>query len=134
MRIFGQTLVGLGIGALCLALPAPARAQAAKPPIMQHTAQGRDQCLMCHGGKMQNIVAVPTSHEGRENGTCRWCHAKDGLMQAGTPGPTTHTLQGRDQCLMCHGGKMPNIKAAPAESHKGIENKSCTMCHVAQTK
>jgi hypothetical protein len=120
-----------------MALPSGVQAQAAapaKPMVMQHTAQGRAQCLMCHGGKMPNIVAAPTSHEGRGVETCMWCHAKDASIQTKDPGPTTHTLQGRDQCLMCHGGTMPNIKAAPAESHKGMENKNCTMCHPAATK
>jgi len=28
--------------------------------------------------------------------------------------------------VMCHNGKMPNVKAEP---HKNIDVKNCTLCH-----
>jgi hypothetical protein len=132
-----QIVVGAGVGAALLGMSATAVAQqtqqaqeAAKPPAMQHTAQGRAQCLMCHGGTMPNIKAVPKNHEGRGNEACLWCHSKDAAVQSKTPAATPHPVQGREQCLMCHGGTMPNMKAVP-EDHKGVDNKYCTMCHTA---
>lgn len=51
------------------------------------------------------------------------------LAQAAKPPAVTHDLEGRDQCSMCHSGAMPDIPAAPAESHKGLEVKTCLWCH-----
>jgi hypothetical protein len=126
----------MGLAAL-MGLPAGARAQQAqqappanKPPAMQHTAQGRAQCLMCHGGTMPNIKAAPASHAGRGNETCLLCHAKDAMMQTATPAAMPHVVKGREQCLMCHGGTMPNMKKVP-DNHQGIDVKNCTLCHTA---
>jgi hypothetical protein len=125
------------MGAAWLGLPAAVNGQqtpqsqhTAKPPTMQHTAQGRAQCLMCHGGTMPNIKAAPQNHEGRGNEACLWCHAKEASIQTKTAAAVAHPVKGREQCLMCHGGTMPNIKGVP-EDHKGIDNKYCTMCHAA---
>jgi len=127
-------LVGLGVGFACLAGARPAQAQApAKPPAMAHDKAGREQCLMCHGGTMEGMKAVPASHKGRTNDACLMCHAKDSPMQTGTPAAVAHDLAGRDQCLMCHGGAMEGIKAAPA-SHKGWDVKQCTLCHAVAKK
>lgn len=134
--IWNRIVVGLGLAALA-GLPASMSAQqtqqaqqANKPPAMQHTAQGRAQCLMCHGGTMPNIKAAPESHAGRANDTCLLCHAKDAAMQTAIPAATPHAVKGREQCLMCHGGTMPNMKKVP-DNHQGIDNKNCTLCHAA---
>ena len=126
-------LVGTGLGLACLAVAQPAVAQATKPPVMSHEVAGREQCAMCHGGAMEGIKAMPADHKGRTNDQCTLCHAKDSAMQTGTPTAMAHELAGREQCLMCHGGAMEGIKAAPA-NHKGIDNKNCTLCHTAAKK
>ena len=128
-------VVGMGVGLVSLAVAQPVMAQAAaaKPPVMTHDKAGREQCAMCHSGAMEGVAAMPASHSGRANDTCLLCHAKDSPMQTATAAATPHDVAGRGQCLMCHGGTMEGMKAAPA-NHKGIDNKNCTVCHVAAKK
>ena len=124
-------LVGLGMGVVCLAGAQPARAQAPaakKPPVMTHDKAGREQCAMCHGGDIEGIKAMPAGHKGRANDACLLCHAKDSPLQTTTPGPLSHPVAGREQCMMCHGGAMEGMKAAPA-NHKSYDVKNCTLCH-----
>jgi hypothetical protein len=123
--------LGLSLGALAVA--SPVRAQAAaptKPPVIAHDTAGRGQCLMCHGGTMEGIKAVPKNHAGRTNAQCLMCHAKDSPMQTATAPAMAHSPAGKEQCMMCHGGAMEGIKAAPA-NHKGWDVKNCTLCHAA---
>jgi peptidoglycan-associated lipoprotein len=112
-----------------------AMAQATKPPVMPHEKAGREQCAMCHSGAMEGIKAMPADHKGRGNEVCTLCHAKDSPVQtAAAPAPAMpHDVAGREQCMMCHGGTMEGIKAAPA-SHKGIDAKNCTLCHTEAKK
>jgi hypothetical protein len=49
--------------------------------------------------------------------------------QATKPPVVPHDLEGKANCLMCHSGKMPNIKGIPAESHKDYTNDNCLLCH-----
>jgi hypothetical protein len=49
-------------------------------------------------------------------------------QQAAKPPVIPHDKAGREQCLMCHGGAMEGIKAAPA-NHKGRTNDMCLLCH-----
>jgi hypothetical protein len=127
-------VIGLGLvaGLSVVGQPAQAQAQAApaatKPTVMGHDKAGREQCLMCHGGTMEGMKAVPANHKGRGNDACLLCHAKDSPMQTATAAAVPHDLAGREQCMMCHGGAMEGIKAAPA-NHKGIDINNCTMCH-----
>jgi hypothetical protein len=48
--------------------------------------------------------------------------------KATKPPVMTHEAAGREQCMMCHGGAMEGIKAAPAD-HKGRGNETCLWCH-----
>ena len=41
-------------------------------PYIPHTAEGRADCLACHGSRV--LWPVPPSHAGRENSTCVACH------------------------------------------------------------
>lgn len=125
--------IGFALAALVVASPASAQAPGPKkPPVMTHDAAGRDQCLMCHGGSMEGIKGVPKDHQGRTNTMCVMCHAKDSPMQTAAAPAMAHAVAGKEQCMMCHGGAMEGIKAAPA-SHKGWDVKNCTVCH-AQPK
>ena len=127
-------VVGMGIGLACLAVAQPVMAQeAAKPPVMPHDKAGREQCAMCHGGAMEGMPAMPAAHKGIANDACLLCHAKDSPVQTATPAATPHDLAGKAQCMMCHGGAMEGMKAAPA-NHKGIDVKNCTLCHPAAKK
>ncbi len=44
---------------------------------------------------------------------------------AEAPTATTHTLEGRDNCLMCHSS---GALAVP-DDHAGRTNETCTLCH-----
>ncbi|MDH3495638.1 MAG: hypothetical protein OER21_02640 [Gemmatimonadota bacterium] len=131
VRVFSS--IGLGLAALLIV--SSASAQAAKgPPVMPHDAQGREQCLMCHGGAMEGMKAAPADHKGRTNDSCPLCHAKESVGQSATAAAAIpHDTKGREQCLMCHGGAMEGMKAAPA-NHKGIDNKNCALCHTVAAK
>lgn len=137
MKGWGRIFLGVAFGAALTAAPGQARAQAAaaagKPPVIAHEAKGREQCLMCHGGAMEGIKAAPKSHEGRANDVCLLCHGKDAAIQTKTAPAIPHQLQGRQQCMMCHGGAMEGIKAAPAD-HKSIDVKNCGLCHSVAPK
>jgi peptidoglycan-associated lipoprotein len=50
------------------------------------------------------------------------------MAQAKQPPVMPHDTAGRGQCLMCHGGAMEGIKAAPKD-HAGRTNSQCLMCH-----
>lgn len=80
---------------------------------------GGANCLLCHAGKPR---PVPADHAGRTSETCTTCHAPSG----GAPPPTTpnipHTLEGRDDCLMCHEATIP-------ADHSGYTNNTCLTCH-----
>jgi hypothetical protein len=52
-------------------------------------------------------------------------------QDAAKPPAVTHDLEGRDQCTMCHSGAMPDVPAAPAETHKALEVNTCLWCHAA---
>ncbi|MFH0769107.1 MAG: multiheme c-type cytochrome [Chloroflexota bacterium] len=47
---------------------------------------------------------------------------------AGQPTVIPHTLEGRDNCLMCHETGVGEAKAIPA-NHAGKTNADCTTCH-----
>jgi hypothetical protein len=114
-------------------LAVPAQGQDAKPKVTSHDLAGRENCLMCHSGTLPNIPGVPASHAERPNEVCQWCHAPEAEMQTKTPKAITHTLEGRDNCLMCHKpGALEAVPDAPA-SHEGREVKWCSMCHVAKS-
>ena len=52
-------------------------------------------------------------------------------QDAAKPTAVTHDLEGRDQCAMCHSGAMPDVPAAPAETHKDRAVETCLWCHAA---
>ena len=52
--------------------------------------------------------------------------AEEPTTPTGGPPAIPHTLEGRDDCLMCHGET--GIKPFPAD-HAGRTNDTCTACH-----
>ncbi len=119
--------------ALALLTGVASAGEVVKPKPTPHDLAGRENCLMCHGGAMQGLPAMPTeTHKGRDNATCQLCHAADSPVQKADPEPISHELAGREQCMACHGVTMQGIPAAPP-SHKGWDVKTCTVCH-APTK
>ena len=52
-----------------------AAVQTVAPAAMSHTAEGRDNCMMCHkAGAMEPVPDAPADHEGRDNKYCTLCH------------------------------------------------------------
>jgi nitrate/TMAO reductase-like tetraheme cytochrome c subunit len=119
----------IAIAAL-VGLPAVARAQAAKPPVMAHEVAGREKCLTCHAaGAAKDAKAVPATHKDRGDETCLWCHAKDAAVQTKASPEIKHALQGRTACMVCHKvGVMPAVPDVPAD-HQGRTDKQCLLCH-----
>ncbi|NNM07294.1 MAG: hypothetical protein HKO65_19530 [Gemmatimonadetes bacterium] len=101
-----------------------------KPPVTSHDLEGKENCLMCHAPEvMPPVPDVPETHEGRAVETCQWCHAADSPMQTTGAKQTSHDLEGKDNCLMCHtAGVMPPAPDAP-ENHEGRGNETCLWCH-----
>ena len=121
-------------------LVAPTATPAAPSPApgIPHTLEGRDDCLMCHDlGKLRPF---PADHAGRSNATCQACHAALPTGAAPTTPPAAaaagtaaapgipHTLEGRDDCLMCH--DLGKLRPFPAD-HAGPSNATCQACHAA---
>jgi hypothetical protein len=125
--------VGLLLGVA--AAPAPAQEAPAKPPVMKHTATGRERCMMCHNrGVMEAVPDVPEDHADRAVETCGWCHAADAAVQTKAVPPMSHDLAGREKCLMCHRqGVMEAVPDAPAD-HAGRAETVCGMCHQVAKK
>lgn len=117
------------IGLIGVVVPLTAAAQAKKPTVMAHAADGRADCLSCHATKTDSTKAVPEDHANRPNESCLLCHDKDAMVQTKDSPGFKHTAQGRTNCLMCHNGKM-KAPVAPVESHKGMtDSKFCGYCH-----
>jgi hypothetical protein len=111
------------------------------PPTIPHDVSGAlsrsQECGVCHvpGG------VAPAPHAERRN--CMQCHvassgettwergsvaAATPVAPVGSPPPIPHALEGRDNCLMCHGASAP--MEAIRTSHP--ERESCQQCHVGQ--
>ncbi len=118
------------VGLLVSVVAISAFAQAAKPKPMIHDAEGRDNCLMCHkAGAMEAVPDAPVDHADRVVETCLMCHAADSPIQTADPKVISHSLEGRDNCTMCHApGAMEPVPDTPA-SHEGWDVKYCTLCH-----
>lgn len=190
-----------------------------RPPEIPHTLDGRDQCLLCHGGGLPGVPETPDSHEGRPINTCLLCHEPGPVVAPsptpvpsatpvptlptatpvpptptpvpptptatavpatptpvptvgpGTPSPTPiptatpapatptptatpvpptavptpvptatptvapsgpppvpHSLEGRDQCLVCHGTGALGAPIIP-DNHADRPNNTCLLCH-----
>jgi len=102
------------------------------PQAMAHSAEGRDDCMMCHkAGAMEPVPDAPASHAEFVNDVCLMCHAPDAAVQTTAPQAIPHALEGRDDCMMCHKpGAMEPVPDAPAD-HEGRDNSYCALCHVA---
>ena len=126
MRVVRLLSAAAVLLAIAVAVPTQAQGQDTKPTVVPHDLEGKDNCLMCHSGKMPNVAAAPESHKDFANTQCMLCHSADSPMQTAAPPAIPHDLEGKDNCAMCHSGKMPNVPAIP---HEGIDQKDCTACH-----
>ncbi len=115
--------------------PATEAAPPAAPPNIPHPLEGRDDCLGCHGTGLAGFPQVPADHAGRTNDLCQGCHqsaAETGAVPpaaspAAPPG-IPHPLEGRDDCLACHGAGIAGVPQTP-DDHAGRTNDLCQGCH-----
>ncbi|MBS1242084.1 MAG: hypothetical protein H6R40_1511 [Gemmatimonadetes bacterium] len=78
MKIVGAAALLALAGAM---VPGSIAAQAKKPTVMAHSAEGRADCLSCHATATDSTKAVPADHASRPNESCQLCHAKDATVQ-----------------------------------------------------
>ena len=93
-------------------------------------------CDVCHaeGERVPEYICANCHRppEDHLEGTCDTCHTPEGWVEsvaslvAQFP-QIPHTLDGRDDCLLCH-DPAGQIKPAPAE-HKDRVNGQCGLCH-----
>jgi hypothetical protein len=50
--------------------------EAEGPPLISHTLEGRDDCLLCHG--LDGVKPFPADHERRTPVMCPACHQRGG--------------------------------------------------------
>ena len=126
--------------ATCLVCHGASKAEEHLPALVKHDLGGRENCLMCHG-----VDLLPVSHKtgGFSNSDCLLCHVPPGhgatAVPSATPGAPAsgasaaaaipHPLQGRENCLMCHG--LEGGRPYPS-NHDGRSNETCAACHKSQ--
>jgi hypothetical protein len=120
----------------CLSCHGPQELRGAKLPRIPHPLEGRTNCLTCHNTGA--IKPFPEDHAGRTSVTCTTCHQPEEVAIATpapipVPAPTPtvtptvipHSLEGRDNCLMCHSS---GDYAVPTD-HAGRTSETCLNCH-----
>jgi hypothetical protein len=105
-------------------------------PVPLIGAHQRATCDVCHaeGQRVPEYVCT-NCHRPPENhleGACDTCHTPEGWSESAASlvaqaPQITHTMEGRDDCLLCHAPD-GQIKPAPA-THADFGNEQCTLCH-----
>ena len=89
-----------------------------------HVLEGRDDCLGCHNTSTDS--PIPSDHQGRTNAECTDCHKVVSNPTTTTASAIPHTLEDRDNCLMCHA---EGTDMGVPVSHVGRTSNVCTACH-----
>ena len=105
-------------------------------PVPLVGAHQRATCEACHvEGEQAPKYVCSNCHQSPENhleGACDTCHTPEGWAEsvaslvAQFP-QISHTVDGRDDCLMCH-DPAGQIKPAPAD-HEDRVKEQCALCH-----
>jgi hypothetical protein len=114
MRVVRLLSAAAVLLAIAVAVPTQAQAQDTKPTVVPHDLEGKDNCLMCHSGKMPNVAAAPESHKDFANTQCMLCHSADSPMQTAAPPAIPHDLEGTRRTA-----RSATRPAADAGSHSG---------------
>jgi hypothetical protein len=98
-------------------------------PAITHLVEGfEDQCRVCH--ELDAIEPYPESHATWSEDSCLYCHEQQSEQmkaESDERRPSIpHTLDGREDCLFCHG--LDSIVPFP-ENHEGRDVERCTGCH-----
>lgn len=138
----------LVLAAGCAAAASTTVLPAGGPPKIPHVLEGREgQCLACHEAGVVGAPKIPAKHAGRTGDMCPLCHVPAGASApmlatapahspgvkpisstAGGPPQIPHSLEGRNQCLMCHEAGVAGAPKVPA-SHAGRTSDMCPACH-----
>lgn len=129
-------------GEVCEDCHTPARFKDATLPPELHPmplvgAHQRATCAACHAEGTQMAKYICTNcHRPPKNHleeACDICHTPEegwsesvASLVAQSP-QIPHTLDGRDDCLICH-DPAGQVKPAPA-NHEDFINEQCTLCH-----
>ena len=93
-------------------------------------ADGRDLCATCHAGldsRPEDFPQVdPATHGAPANGVTSSCTSCHNPHDPGFPPVIKHTLEGRSDCLACHG---PDQWQPVPLSHADRTGDSCLKCH-----
>lgn len=129
--------LAIAVGLLLL-LVWSATAQGNPPPI-PHPVRDRARCLGCHGRGIRGIPQTPRSHRSYTNDLCRNCHTPSSPDEGGAApteplaAPVPHSLQGRENCLVCHTSPEAGIVlpgGPPPIPHTLIGREDCLACHL----
>jgi len=93
-------------------------------------ADARDLCTTCHAGldsRPQDFPQVdPATHGAPASGVTASCTSCHNPHDPGFPPVFEHTLEGRQDCLVCHG---PDQWQPLPPSHADRTGDSCIECH-----
>ncbi|MBE7470327.1 MAG: hypothetical protein DPW09_12935 [Anaerolineae bacterium] len=97
-------------------------------PNIPHRVEGQEEkCLTCH--EPDAVSPFPQSHVEWSVETCLFCHQTAAITEAeddeGRP-QIPHTLEGREDCLLCH--SLDSIKPFPP-NHENRSVEKCQNCH-----
>ncbi|MCK6624823.1 MAG: NapC/NirT family cytochrome c [Anaerolineae bacterium] len=97
-------------------------------PDIPHRVEGQEEkCLTCH--EPDAVSPFPQSHVEWPTETCLFCHQAAAITETedeeGRP-KIPHTLEGREDCLLCH--SLDSIKPFPA-NHENRSVEKCQNCH-----
>lgn len=107
--------------------PAQAHVDYGDPVVVDAS---RELCAVCHGkldSRPKSFPQVDLSQHGRQL-ACITCHNPHS-PQIAAPPAVPHDLQGRADCLVCHG--QAGFKPAPKD-HAGRVSDTCLSCHSAK--
>jgi hypothetical protein len=84
---------------------------------------------MCHD--IGQVEPFPADHEGLTNEVCLTCHEVAEGVEESAEGAAEmllvpHSLEGREDCLVCH--DIGQVEPFPAD-HEGRTNETCLTCH-----
>ncbi len=94
-----------------------------------HPVPGWNDCRGCHETGNDGAPQFPNNHAGRANDTCRECHQPSSIEVAPPEAPEIpHILDGRHNCLSCHGTGLAGFTQVP-DHHAGWNDNVCGDCH-----
>jgi predicted CXXCH cytochrome family protein len=93
-------------------------------------ADGRDLCTTCHAGLDSRPEGFPqvdaVTHGAPANGVTSSCTSCHNPHDPGFPTVIKHALEGRSDCLVCHG---PDEWQPVPPSHRDRSGDGCLECH-----